>query len=178
MAKKEELEDLFARHGSTDFKWLKSKDVKTAQWVRLRCMFGCPAHGVKATCPPNVPSIEQCREIFSEYEDSDLPFPKGLPGPGRARPLGQGNQTKAPEAGREVFLSGYYKVFLISFGFCDECEECVGNLMECKNKRSARPGADAMGIDVYATARGAGYPIKVLRDYNETMNRYAFLLVE
>ena len=35
-----------------------------------------------------------------------------------------------------------------------------------------------MGIDVYATARDIGYPIQVLRDYKETMNRYAFLMIE
>ncbi len=35
MAKREALEELFARHGFTDFKWIKSKDITVAQWVRL-----------------------------------------------------------------------------------------------------------------------------------------------
>jgi hypothetical protein len=35
-----------------------------------------------------------------------------------------------------------------------------------------------MAVDVFSTVRQLGYPIQVLRDYSETMNRYAFLLVE
>jgi hypothetical protein len=45
-------------------------------------------------------------------------------------------------------------------------------------KKMARAGADALAIDVYATVRSIGYPIQVLKDYTEIMNRYAFLLVE
>ena len=33
-------------------------------------------------------------------------------------------------------------------------------------------------MDVFATARSLGYPIEVLTDRSQTMNRYAFLLVE
>jgi hypothetical protein len=35
-----------------------------------------------------------------------------------------------------------------------------------------------MAIDVYTTVRKAGYPIQVLSDYAQEMNRYAFLLVD
>ncbi len=179
MAKREELDGLFAQHGFTDYKWLKPKDVKTAQWVRLKCLFGCPNYGVKGSCPPNVPSIEACREIFSEYEEIAIfHFQKALKDPAERVPWGRELKDRLLKLEREVFLSGRYKAFLISFNACSECKECAGNREECHDKRSARPGADAMGIDVYATARGVGYPIQVLKDYGETMNRYAFLLVE
>ena len=35
-----------------------------------------------------------------------------------------------------------------------------------------------MAIDVFATVRKIGYPIEVLFDYSQAMNRYAFLLIE
>jgi len=35
-----------------------------------------------------------------------------------------------------------------------------------------------MAIDVFSTVRQVGYPIQVLSDYDQAMNRYAFLLVE
>jgi len=35
-----------------------------------------------------------------------------------------------------------------------------------------------MAIDVFATVRKLGYPIEVLKDYSEEMNRYAILLIE
>jgi hypothetical protein len=35
-----------------------------------------------------------------------------------------------------------------------------------------------MAMDVFATVRKLGYPIEVLTDYDQAMNRYAFLLIE
>jgi hypothetical protein len=35
-----------------------------------------------------------------------------------------------------------------------------------------------MGVDVYSTARKHDFPIQVLADYSQTVNRYAFLLIE
>jgi len=33
-------------------------------------------------------------------------------------------------------------------------------------------------MDVFTTVRSLGYPIEVLSRYDQTMNRYAFLLVD
>jgi hypothetical protein len=35
-----------------------------------------------------------------------------------------------------------------------------------------------MGVDVFTTVRQCGYPIEVLADYGQPMNRYAFLMVK
>jgi hypothetical protein len=35
-----------------------------------------------------------------------------------------------------------------------------------------------MAIDVFETVRKIGYPIGVLDDYSQQMNRYAFLLIQ
>jgi predicted metal-binding protein len=79
---------------------------------------------------------------------------------------------------REVFLSGYRKAFMLVVDSCTMCKECTGEREECRNPRTARPTAEAMAVDVYATVRQHGYPIQVLTDYSQTMNRYGFLLVD
>jgi predicted metal-binding protein len=79
---------------------------------------------------------------------------------------------------REIFLSGYYKTLLLSFTACILCETCTGSLAECRNPMIVRPGADALGIDVYATVRSIGYPIQVVKDHKDVTNRYAFMLIE
>jgi len=176
---KERLESLFTQHGFTDFKWLKARDIRVAQWVRFKCLFGCPIYGKKGTCPPNVPSIEQCREFFSEYESCAVfHFEKTVEKPEDRRPWSRDLGLKLVKLEREVFLEGYYKAFLVSFDSCNRCEACSGSRLECNDKRMARPGADALGVDVYATVRSAGYHIQVLKNYDETMNRFAFLMVE
>lgn len=45
-------------------------------------------------------------------------------------------------------------------------------------KSKFRPCLEALGVDVFATARKLGYPIEVLTDYKQEMNRYSFLMIE
>jgi predicted metal-binding protein len=173
------LEALFKDHGFPDFKWIEAKDIVVAHWVRFRCMFGCPDYGKRGTCPPNVPSIDECRQMISEYSQGVVfHFEKKAEKSGDRKAWKKPIALKLLALEREVFLSGYYKTFLISFDSCGLCETCDADRVKCRNPKNARPGADAMGIDVYATTRSIGYPIQVLKNYDETMNRYAFLLIE
>jgi len=179
MVDKALLEKSFKNHGFSDFKWIGTKDIVVAQWVRFRCLFGCPAYGKKGTCPPNVPSIEECRQMISEYSQAAIfHFEKKIEKGENRRDWSKDTVSKLVKLEREVFLAGYYKTLLLSFEACGFCEDCALDRTKCKNPRIARPGADAMGIDVYSTARNAGYFIQVLKEYDEPMNRYAFLLVE
>ncbi|MFH1102907.1 MAG: DUF2284 domain-containing protein [Pseudomonadota bacterium] len=59
-----QLEQLFARHGVSDFKWIDPKQIIVSQWVRMKCMFGCSEYGHNASCPPNVPSVSECERFF------------------------------------------------------------------------------------------------------------------
>jgi predicted metal-binding protein len=67
---------------------------------------------------------------------------------------------------RELFLDGYYSAFAMSFGPCNLCATCDLS-SPCRHPEMARPSMEACGIDVYATARGAGFPLKVVRTYEE-----------
>jgi hypothetical protein len=42
----------------------------------------------------------------------------------------------------------------------------------------ARPTPEAFAVDVFSTVKEVGYPIEVLYDYSQKMNRYAFLMIE
>ena len=79
---------------------------------------------------------------------------------------------------REVFLAGYEKVFLLYMDSCYICTDCTGTREACKSPRSARPSPEAMAMDVFSTVREYGYPIEVLVDNSQAMNRYAFLMIE
>ncbi|TWH51929.1 DUF2284 domain-containing protein [Sporomusa sp. KB1] len=179
MVNKEKLEAVFKQDSFIDFKWINAKDIVVAQWVRFRCMFGCSSYGKSCTCPPNVPTIEECKKMISEYNDvAVFHMEKQLEKPEEIKSWIRDTTIKLLGLERDVFLSGYYKTFLISFGSCELCESCGVNRAECKNPKMARLGADAMGIDVFSTVKNIGYPIHVLKDHSEAMNRYAFLLIE
>jgi len=67
MNNRKQLESIFRKHEFTDFKWIDPKDITISQWVRMKCAFGCREYGKSACCPPNTPSVDECKAFFNEY---------------------------------------------------------------------------------------------------------------
>lgn len=180
MADRPSLEAMFETHGYSDFKWIRpSTDIVVAEWVRMKCVFGCDSYGRIASCPPNTPSVIECRRFFDEYETAVVfHFAKKVEKPEDRRSWSRQVNLGLLKLERDVFLAGHQKAFLLFMDCCRVCAECPGRRAECKNPEMSRPSPEGMAIDVFGTARGIGYPIDVLSDYSKTMNRYAFLLVE
>ena len=177
MLDREQLTPIFRNHGFDDYKWIDpQRDVIVAQWVRFRCLFGCDSYGTFGSCPPAVPAVDECRKMIGEYNSGViLHFPMNEEDLADYRK--QSRRLYALE--REIFLAGFYKTFLLAFCPCFYCPECTaeGTREKCRNKKMSRPCAEAMGIDIYQTARNAGYPIQVIKNHGDPFNRYAFLLI-
>jgi predicted metal-binding protein len=179
MTERIELETLFHKHGYTDFKWVDPKEVIVAQWARMKCTFGCGNYGHNATCPPNVPSVAEVRQLFAEYRTVAIfHFAHAVAKPEERHAWTKGVNQELLKLERALFLAGYYKAFILCCDSCSLCEDCSGARATCKYPRSARPSPESMAIDVFATVRKLGFSIEVLTDYSQTMNRYAFLLIE
>ena len=177
--KRQQLEELFRKHGYTDFKWIKPEKIVVSQWVRMKCMFGCGEYGRTATCPPNLPSVSECERFFREYKDAVIfHFEKKVKKPEDRHAWTRKVNAKLAKLEREVFLSGYERSFLLFMDSCSICGVCPGEIVKCKQPRLARPSPEAMAVDVYATVRQVGYPIEVLSEYSQKMNRYAFLMIQ
>jgi len=179
VVERKDFETLFKENGYTDFRWMSPADIVVGQWVRVKCMFGCGEYGRTATCPPNVPSVAECRQFFDEYRTGVIfHFEKKVAKPGDRHAWSRKANRKLLEVERAVFLSGYPKAFLLFMDSCCFCAECPGDRAACMNARDARPSPEAMAVDVFSTVRKYGFPIEVLADYSQAMHRYAFLLVD
>lgn len=179
MINRAEIEKIIAKHGYSDFKWINSDQIVVAQWVRMKCLFGCSSYGQKAACPPNVPTVSECREFFSEYRECVIfHFEKQLENPEDRFDWSKNLNSSLLKLERKIFLSGYKKAFLLFMDECCICKKCPGNRIDCKRPKSARPCAEGLAIDVFTTAKSVGYPIEVLQNYDQKMNRYAFLLID
>jgi len=173
------LEEIFRKHGYEDYQWMNPKRIVVAQWARMKCLFGCKNYGKCGTCPPNVPSVPECEAFFSGYKNGVVfHFSKKVARPEDRFAYTRKVNLKLLKLEREVFLSGYYKTFLLFMDSCNLCASCTGVREECNNPKLARPTPESMAVDVFATVRKIGYPIQVLSDYSQQMNRYAFLLIE
>jgi len=153
--------------GAKDAKLVHTSRVFTAEWVRLKCQFGCGAYASSRNCPPYSPTPERTRRILDEY---------------RSAILVHGDRTSdirsiVTALEREVFLAGFYRAFAYACGPCSLCSKCD---LEgaCRHPDESRPAMEACGIDVFATARAAGFPIEVVTSQACAQNYYGLVLVE
>jgi predicted metal-binding protein len=176
---KKELERLFVDRGFTDFRWLDARDILVAEWVRMKCLFGCPDYGKNAACPPNTPPVEACERFFHEYRRVVVfHFAKTVDKPEDRHAWSRKINLELLKIENEVFKAGFVKAFLLPMDSCNYCLDCPGVRTACKDLKRARPSPDAMAMDVFATVRKIGYRVQVLADYGQEMNRYAFLLLD
>ncbi|MHA2083993.1 MAG: DUF2284 domain-containing protein [Candidatus Thorarchaeota archaeon] len=174
-----DLEKMLSAQGFENFKWINPKDIQTAQWVRMKCTFGCPDYGKGACCPPNTPSVDDCRKFFDDYSRAlVLQFSMKEETPGERHSWTSAINKHLLDLERSIFLEGFVKAFVLLITACSLCKECSENKIECKHPSQARPTPEAFAVDVFSTVRQLGFPISVLKDHEETMNRYAILLVE
>ena len=176
---KKRLDALLVENGYRDYKWIDAHDIVVAQWVRMKCMFGCSEYGRGASCPPNTPSVAECERFFQEYSHAlILHFQGKVEKPEDRHAWSAKINVNLAKLERAVFLAGYERAFCLFMDSCNLCRECTGNRRTCKEPSLSRPGPEAMAVDVYTTVRRFGFPIEVKTRYDQTMDRYAFLMVQ
>jgi predicted metal-binding protein len=148
------------------------RSIATAEWVRMKCQFGCPGFGMRLCCPPHTPAPDVTRRVIDSYEKALL----------LQQSVEKGGRTKdfneiVVRLEIEIFLDGYYKAWSMGSGPCRLCKTCDPAGL-CQHGYEARPSMEACGIDVFKTARENGFPIDVVRSHEETRNIFGVILVE
>ena len=173
------LDQLITSAGFPDFRWTDGSKIAVAQWVRMKCTYACDGYARPATCPPTAPPVDDCIRFFADYERIAVIHMQqaGCDEAGLTAWKIEVN-AKLLRLERDVFLAGYYKALVLFPATCSYCLDCAGTRADCLHPDQSRPTPEALGMDVFATARSLGYPIEVLADRSQMMERYAFLLVE
>jgi len=178
MKTKSETEKYLNENGLSDFKWIDPKDIVVAQWVRVKCEFGCSDYGLGA-CPPNTPSVEECSIFFKEYNKGLIIRLTKSADRDNYPSIWSLNMTgKLLDLEKKVFLQGHQKAFLLNQTCCATCSDCPGNRLECKDKNNSRPSPESFAVDVYQTVRNYGMEINVVDKNPSEINRIAILLID
>ncbi len=173
------VDDIFESHEYTNYKWIDPQQIIVAQWVRMKCMFGCGEYGHGGACPPHTPPVPECERFFKEYSDAIILHFEGLMDKPEDRHAWSARiNAKLVKLERAVFLAGFERAFMLFMDSCCFCKECSGNRETCEQPRMARPAPEAMAVDVYSTVRKFGFEINVRTDYDQKMDRFAFLMVQ
>lgn len=157
----------------TDAIVIRTSEVCTAPWVRMKCQFGCPGFGETLCCPPYTPTPDEMRKILDSYTHGillHLHWTKDY------KIVNKFNDIVV-DLERIVFLDGYYKAWAIGSGPCDRCKSC-NTKGTCRNADKARPSMEGCGIDVFQTARAQGLPINVVKNHGLERDIYGLILLE
>lgn len=168
--------NLALERGADGAKVIEPATVATAEWVRLKCQFGCPGFGRSHCCPPHTPTPEVTRRAIDSYQKAIL-LHRRIPDGRKRREETKPFNEMIVRLEIDIFLDGYYKALSMTSGPCRLCKECDLN-SPCKYGMEARPSMEACGVDVYKTARGNGFSIRVVRTPEEEQNIFGLILVE
>jgi predicted metal-binding protein len=147
-------------------KVISPSTVRTAEWVRRKCQYGCGCWGTTLCCPPRSPTPEQTRRMLAEYRRAIL-----FEGPrGKIKKI-------AAALERQVFLAGCHKAFGMGAGPCRLCRRCAFE-EGCRHPDQARPAMEASGIDVFATVRRHGFAIDVVHSEADPQHYFGLVLVD
>jgi predicted metal-binding protein len=181
-----------------DIRLISTDMVVVSEWVRFKCRYGCPSFGRTLSCPPFSPTPEETRRLLAEYRTAVLVHAQTSPDAGYTTEQHRRHVKECRarlhmatiEMERAAFLQGYYKAFAMGATPCSLCEDCVVkersevskinglSTLDCRHKDIMRPPMDAFGIDMFQTARNAGYSIKVLKSYSDVADLYSMVLIE
>lgn len=162
--------------GVTKAKIISAGKIEVANWVRIKCQYGCGGYGKRLTCPPYSPKPEYTRQMISEYSVALLMQIEGIP-PDREAKMSRRLKSIVADLEREIFLDGYYKAFGMASGPCRICRTCDTD-KPCKYPYGARPAMEACGIDVYGTVRNSGLVLEVVRTEDSCCTYNGLILVE
>ncbi|KYC52726.1 MAG: hypothetical protein AMQ74_00632 [Candidatus Methanofastidiosum methylothiophilum] len=169
--------------GATSAKIIPIQDISVNEWVRQKCEFGCRLYAKRFTCPPYVQPVKETKKRLKGYNTALLVQFKDLTNRMQWKEI----QNIMSDLEREAFLNGLYKAFAYTAGSCKLCDVCPAEALEkgtmfdrkkCVNIRIARPSMESAGIDVYQTAKNAGYELKVVPNEDMCFTSFCLLLLE
>jgi predicted metal-binding protein len=156
---------------------IPAADVVAAEWVRMKCLYGCDEPGVAKTCPPNgAPSVEQTKRVLAEFDEAILLGVGPIVGEERSDAESRRLNDAALALERELFLAGFHKTWTMGAGPCDVCA-CCRDGAECPTPEKARPSMEGCGIDVFTTVRAAGWEIEPVKTRGDEYSYFALVLV-
>jgi predicted metal-binding protein len=159
----------------------KVKNFELAEWVGLKCRYGCNQFGTNWSCPPATPGLSKARAIISEYSIALLLVGSQQSSSFYINNSKQRNRQVRYWKGtvsleRQLFLDGYDKAFSLVSGACSLCKECAYP-EACLFPTEKRPTIESLSIDVIGTLKNLGINTRVAQDPKELFKYYAIILL-
>jgi len=153
--------------GAEDALNISTEDLVFDPRTLLKCMYGCDDWGRNWTCPsaPNALKPWEAEKLLKRYKHGILIHAKDF----------KLAQDISFQIEIQAFFDGYH--FAFSMSNCILCETCCFPA-PCRFPLKARPSMEALGIDVFATIKKIGLPLKTLKAKDKIPDCYTLVLLE
>lgn len=183
MKENEVLAEILAlgqQHGMLELVPISVSKISVAEWVQLKCKYGCKNYGTSWCCPPETPTPEKAKSLLAEYNRALLFI-------GRSKNLHfyrENHQKRRAQVKlwkvavaieRLLFLRGYHKAFALVSENCALCKVCAYP-KSCKFPIHRRPSMESFAIDVFQTLRNIGKSFNIAQDVSEEHQTYSMVL--
>ena len=156
--------------------------IDVAEWVRLKCQFGCSQYNTNWCCPPASPDLVKVRAVLQEYSQALL-----LIGSRQCKDFYLNNAKRRAEQvrswkevvgiERQLFLEGYDKAISLVSSSCALCKKCTYP-EACRFPKERRPPIEAFSIDLIGTLDKLRMRTPVAQNTDESFKYYAIILLE
>lgn len=177
-----ELLDKGEKYGLTEIIPLTTDKIVVAEWVHLKCKYGCSQFNTSWCCPPVTLDYEKTKNLMKEYSLALL-----LVGRTRRVDFYRNNQRKrvrqlrgwkgTVSIERLLFMEGFYKAFSLVGEGCALCKTCAYP-ENCRFPREKRPSLESFSIDVMGTLKAIDIVPKVATSITDSYSYYSLILLE
>ena len=158
-----------AQPGVVEARVIDAGEVVFDPRTLLKCMYGCTGWNNCWVCPSAPGGLRpwEAEPIFRRYQAAVVIHSRDK----------NASQKASFALESKAFVDGFYFAFSLSdCGLCPECSYRSGD--PCRFPKQARPAAQGVGIDVFATVRKLGLPLRTLAGEEEEQNWYSFVFLE
>jgi predicted metal-binding protein len=176
-----EIREKGKEYGLEDIIPFSTKGIVLAEWVHLKCRYGCNRYDTNWCCPPATPVLAEVQKIIDEYKEALL-----LVGTQRCPEFYCNERMKRTKQVRYwkgvvslerlLFLKGYYKAFSLVGVTCALCKNCAYP-EKCLFPQEKRPTVESFSIDVIGTLNHIGIPSQVVHKRTDSFNYYSIILL-
>lgn len=159
-----------------------TENIVIAEWVNLKCRYGCKHYHTNWCCPPATPSPDKVREILKDYSRALLlvgnkKSPEFYRNIRRKRAMQVRCWKGTVSLERMLFLEGYYKTFSLVGENCALCKTCAYPA-DCKFPQEKRPSVESFSIDIIGTLENLGKSSVGNAHTKDEYNYYGIILLE
>jgi len=161
---------------------LSTEKIVVAEWVDLKCKYGCKRYNTSWCCPPNTPDPDKVRSILSQYSSAlllvgETKYENFYRDNDRKRIIQIQSWKSTLIIERLLFLEGYYKAFSLVSEYCPLCRDCAYP-DNCRFPQEKRPSLESFSIDILSTLNNVNIVTNVARNKCDEYNRYSLILLE